>query len=162
MVEIKRAGVEDAAFIRGLYSDPEIFDAVSDDYSPKPSEIDYAAFLESPLLYALIPMLDGQGVGCLVFIPWNGVTYELHTIILPAFRGKTAVDAAKAAGQWMFDHTRCMKVVTHVPMGNLPAITLAIRCGMKQEGINRRSYLKNGKLIDQYIYGFSKEADRCP
>lgn len=88
--------------------------------------------------------------------PRNGIMYEVHTMLLPHARGK-AVDIAKGAMQWMFDNTKCLKIITHVPVFNVLAKRLAEHCRMKLIGINTSSFLKNGVLYDQYLYGITKE-----
>ena len=91
--------------------------------------------------------------------PRNAITYEVHTMLLPEARGK-AVDIAKGALHWVFYNTPCLKIITHVPSFNVLARRLSERCGMKFIGNNESSFLKDGVLYDQFIYGISKE-DLC-
>ena len=89
----------------------------------------------------------------------NIITYEVHTILLPEARGK-AVDIAKGALYWVFYNTVCLKIITHVPSFNVLARRLSEKCGLQLIGNNTSSFLKDGVLYDQFIYGISKE-DLC-
>lgn len=91
--------------------------------------------------------------------PRNAVTYEVHTMLLPEARGK-AIEIAKGALYWVFYNTPCLKIITHVPSFNALARRLTERCGMRLIGNNTSSFLKDGVLHDQFIYGISKE-DLC-
>ncbi len=93
--------------------------------------------------------------GIFMLEPRNLVTYEVHTMLLPDARGK-AVDIAKGALHWVFYNTPCLKIITHVPSFNVLAKRLSSRCGMKLIGNNESSFLKDGILYDQFIYGISK------
>jgi len=91
--------------------------------------------------------------------PRNSVMYEVHTMLLPHARGK-AIEIAKGAIKWMFDNTRCLRLITSVPSFNVLAKRLSIQSGMKLIGNNEKSFLRDGILYDQYLYGISKE-DVC-
>ena len=91
--------------------------------------------------------------------PRNMVTFEVHTMLLPEARGR-AVEIATGALHWMFHNTPCLKIITHVPSFNALARRLSERCGMKLIGNNESSFLKDGVLYDQFIYGISK-GDLC-
>ncbi|MGI9304107.1 MAG: GNAT family N-acetyltransferase [Gammaproteobacteria bacterium] len=73
--------------------------------------------------------------------------------MLPPWRGKEAVVAARVSLGWMFSTTPCMKVITHVPVYNRAADALAKRAGMVHEGTNRASFLRDGTIYDQDVYG---------
>ena len=91
--------------------------------------------------------------------PRNMITYEVHTLLLPEARGK-AVEIATGALHWIFHNTPCLKITTNVPSFNVLARRLSEQCGMKLIGNNESSFLKDGVLYDQFIYGISK-GDLC-
>lgn len=76
--------------------------------------------------------------------------------LLPHARGK-AVEITKGALYWMFYNTKCFKIIAQVPVFNVLAKRLSERCGMTLIGVNTSSFLKDGVLYDQYLYGISKE-----
>lgn len=135
-----------------------VWDAVSDDgelnpelYFPNMSEDNYWMMAEED---------DGKKLGVFLYAPQNHICREVHTILLPIAKGR-AKEAAIASGLWIFDNTNCMRIVTTVPEYNIPAFKLALEVGMKQYGINRKSFLKNGVLYDQHLLGISKGDKSC-
>ena len=88
--------------------------------------------------------------------PRNSITYEVHTMLLPHARGKAA-DIARGAIRWIFDNTECRRIITSVPKYNRLAERLAIKCNMELIGTNRNSFLKDGILHDQLLFGISEE-----
>jgi len=97
--------------------------------------------------------------GLFMFEVRNYVTCEIHTLLLPHARGKS-VDITKGALHWVFYNTPCLKIITHVPAFNVLAKRLSEKCGLLLIGNNTSSFLKDGTLYDQFIYGISKE-DLC-
>lgn len=85
----------------------------------------------------------------------NHIEYEVHTCLLPHTRGK-AVNVAKEAMTWFFSNTNCLRIITEVPSYNKLAERLSIRVGMKQYGVNPKSFQKDGVLYDTLLYGISK------
>jgi RimJ/RimL family protein N-acetyltransferase len=157
MVTIRRAMEEDSKFIRSVYLNESILPHIIDDWSIDPLKIDFSTMLSFPQIYFLIPEKDKIPVGVFLLHPWNSITYELHTAILPEYRGEVAVESCNLMGKYMFIETPCQKILTHVPTTNAPARALAVKCKMVMEGINRKSFLSGGVLYDQYIFGSCKE-----
>lgn len=97
--------------------------------------------------------------GAFLLIPQNSVTVEIHTCLLPILHGAQAVQA----GQLLLDliFTDYKKAITHVPIDNRRAAWFAANLGFRLEGINRKSFLKDGQLLDQKIMGLTHEEYVC-
>lgn len=158
---VYRATAKDIGYINGVMRHEEIYPHISDDLSPEKERLDVAGLIGCPNVYFLIPVVECVRTGLFIFHPWNSVTYEVHTMMLPEHRGEKSIIACREAMRYMFTQTPCHKIVTHVPTYNIPAYALARRVGLKMEGINRKSFLKNGRLYDQYILGICKEEEPC-
>ncbi len=149
-------------FINYTFDHPDIQPFLNDDLSigqrtdPKP-----ILNLKNNLALFLIPECDGEKIGFFFFHQWNSICYEVHSAILPEYRGSISIEAAIKAKDWMFSNTVCMKIVTHVPFFNRRAYALIVRMGGKVEGVNERSFLNKGILYDQYIFGIKKEGEIC-
>lgn len=61
----------------------------------------------------------------------------------------------------MFDNTSCEKMITNVPEYNKLAYRFAKSIGGVDEGTNRKSFKKEGILMDQYVLGITKEEFIC-
>lgn len=145
----------DMALVRQIVTHPAIWphvheDATPDDWAPT----DHEGFMwmlvtdEKPLGVFL---LHARGVACL----------EMHTCLLPETWGHRAAEAAQLLAGWVFHETDCRKLITAVPAYNRAALRYAIAGGMQKEGVNRRSYLHGGEMVDQYMLGITKEEWLC-
>lgn len=142
----------DMDYVRSVITHPAIWPHVSDDTCDRER---YAPF-EGDGAYWLIPT-DGAPLGVFFVHSHSSVCFEVHTALLPHARGRAAHEAGKALISWVFANTSCRKLITHVPDVNRLALAFARRAGMVQEGINRKSFLRNGALIDQVLLGICKE-----
>ena len=145
-------------FIREVMTHPRVWPHISDDNSPWPDAFEP---IVHPGLYYLAPECDGERVGVFLYHSHSAVLWEVHTCILPKFWGEPATQAARDGLRWMLDNTKCRKVITHVPKPNVPARRFAMRVGMWSEGINRKSFLKDGVLHDQFILGITEDEIQC-
>lgn len=98
---------------------------------------------------------DEVNAGFFLVQPVNSVTLEIHTVIDPLFWGRS-IEFAKQVILWIFENTETLKIITLVPENNKKAARLAERSGMLLEGVVTKSYLKDGVLLDQFLYGIGK------
>jgi len=145
----------DYALIRKIITDPALYDHVSDDGSP--SREDFQP-LQSEAIWYVLAWDKHELLGCFSFFPQNSVCYEVHTCLLPNSWGSRAHTAALQVREWMFAKSPAVRIVTNVPEDNRLALRFAKTAGMQQYGVNPKSYLKHGHLMDQFLLGVSK----CP
>lgn len=156
-MNVRRATVSDNETIKGIYANESIWPFVTDDGALDIHAINFTDALNNQGVYFIIVEDNNKPVGIFLFNPWNTACYEMHSAVLPEYRGEGSMEAARLVGMWMFSNTLCQKLVTQIPVTNYAARALARVCGMVKIGNNDRSFLKNGKLIDQHIYGICKE-----
>jgi RimJ/RimL family protein N-acetyltransferase len=149
---------EDQEFIRRTMTHPKVWPFISDDYSGAPE--DFVPPLHGSFRY-LTPEHKGERVGVFFYHPHTAVLWEVHTCVLPEYWGDPATQAARAGLLWMVENTSCRKVLTHVPRTNQKARMFALRVGLKDEGVNRASFLKDGDLVDQYLMGITEQEIRA-
>lgn len=147
-----RVGIEKLDLVDSILRHNSIYPYVIDDYSADQAVFTFEEILSSPACYALMP---NEG-SLFVFIPQNGILYEVHCAVLPEWRGMQAVGAAKAAKDWMYANTPCQKIFTVCPAYNAAAYALARRSGMTRVGVITNSFLKGGKLIDLILLSCGK------
>lgn len=147
----------DAERITKIIAHPKVYPWVSDDGSPKAE--DYSPHF-NPAVFYLAVKDDAGDIGVFTYVKQNLITYEVHTCVLPERIGQSAKKAAVASLQWMFKNSPAKKVITQVPSNNIKALAFAKRCGLKEEGVNRSSFMKGGTIYDQYILGIV-EAELC-
>ena len=153
--------MHDARGVDHVWKHPEVFPDIADDYVTDPDKFDTEILLQNESIYVLGGFHNFAITSIFYYQPHNTIMYEVHSAVLPEYRGKQAIEFAKLSLDSMFTETACMKVITHVPEGNPAAYALARRVGMVKEGVNRASIMKNGKLIDQVFLGITKEEFQC-
>jgi RimJ/RimL family protein N-acetyltransferase len=144
----------DYELVRSIVTHPKIYPHVADDDAPKAEEW---RPLESTVVWHILVRLDGEPAGVFILVPQNAVCYELHTCLLPMLWG-SATEAGRRMFAWMFEHSPCRRIMTNVPDYNRLALRAAQNSGMREFGVNTKSYLKRGILCDQIMLGISKEA----
>lgn len=157
MITIERT--RDMVLIRNIMTHPKIYSKISDDGCPPAAEFQPAK--DEMIIYALAR--DGsQPLGIWMLIPHNSVCWEIHTCLLPISYGERALKAAAAMLEWFWKHTDGNRLFTNVPSYNRLALRFAKKTGMKQFGVNEKSFLKDGKLYDQIMLGITKPEGEQP
>jgi RimJ/RimL family protein N-acetyltransferase len=140
---IRQATVEDEGLLVSLFNDSSIVDYIGDDFTGEINKID----VEKHLF-----LLCGS-VGFFLLIPRSSVCYEIHTAFKEPARGERVNKYSEAMFDWLRANTDCRKIVAEIPKTNFRAKAAAIKNGFVFHGINTKSFMKNGQLIDQLIYG---------
>jgi RimJ/RimL family protein N-acetyltransferase len=106
-------------------------------------------------------IVDGESIGHYLLVPHSEEMYEVHLSSLDKRYRRFASDISKAALQYVFNSmVKLRKLISTIPVHNRLAIKLANAVGMQKEGIIKNSFLLDGKMEDQELYGISKE-DIC-
>jgi hypothetical protein len=139
----------DIGTVRSIFAgDPALYDKISDDGSPPPGE-----FIPLPGGLYLAAVVDEVVVGLFMFVPVNAVSLDAHFCFpVPGYATEGSVNAL----DWIWSNTLIERVVASIPITNRAAILIAHRAGMEDIGINKKSLLKNGELVDQLILGVSR------
>lgn len=138
--------------VRQVMTHPRIWPWISDDGSPAAEDF---RPVNSPAIWYIAAKYRDELLGIFVFTPQNTVCWEVHTCLLPRAWGPMGLAAAKELARWMWAHTSCRRITTHVPADNLLALAFARHAGMETFGVNKRSFLRGGMLIDQTVLGIS-------
>jgi len=146
--------VDDVEIIKSIMLHPEIWPTISEDNFTQ-EEYEPDVYVD----FWLGAFVDGDCIGLFRFHSLNGVTVQIHIQILPEYREKFAMESVKHMWKWLLDQedTPLIKVVASIPIIYPNVIKFALANGFKEEGINRMSYKKNGKIVDQLWLGITKE-----
>lgn len=149
---------KDSELINRILNDDSIHTLISDDGSLE-FETDMTSSIEIDGVYFLKVVLDEEVIGVIFIHKVNHITCEMHMNILGQFCGKgNAVTAGKLGLQWVFERTTFTKVVAHIPVNeeSEKVLKVALKSGMSIDGTIKDSYMKYGKVYDQYILGINK------
>jgi RimJ/RimL family protein N-acetyltransferase len=155
----------DGDILRKFYLNPRIWDAMKCDGGVRAEDVDFddlaSARHENTCIFVAVNIV-GDLAGLFMFHQTTTTCYDIHSALLPDYWGHgLAHDIGKAACVWMVENTECLKVTTSVPAFNDPARRMAMRAGMRIEGCNRASFMRDGTLYDQLLLGFTKEELLC-
>jgi RimJ/RimL family protein N-acetyltransferase len=138
----------DADEIRRYFTADDVWEWVSDDSS----DLDqYQPPICEQITY-YIPEQDGVPVGCLMLVECNHATVELHSALLPQYRGKATALVFRA----LLDALARSKYAwlrTWVADCNRAAFVAAKRVGFDHIGTEKMAYRKGGQLYDNHLFG---------
>jgi hypothetical protein len=153
MIHFERSA--DYDLVKRIITHPRLYRYLADDCSPPASEFEPQ---RHPAIWYVIVHDDEDLLGLWMFVPQNGICWEVHTALLPCAWGERGQLAARLLPTWMWHASACRRIITNVPENTRLALHFAYKAGMEVFGINRDSYLKNGVLEDQVMLGISKPA----
>jgi RimJ/RimL family protein N-acetyltransferase len=147
----------DMALVASIMRSPAIWPHVHDDGTPD----DWAPTDADSFHWMLVTLDSGEVGGVFLLHALNSHCFEMHTCLLPHAWGEQAAAAAQMLAGHVFHELGGEKLVTNVPVYNRAARRFAIAGGMQHEGINRASFMKGGRMIDQVFLGITKQEWLC-
>jgi RimJ/RimL family protein N-acetyltransferase len=136
---------------------PKLWEVMSEDTAVAPEEFS----LDLADLFA-IALLSGDNDdrlhGFIIGAYRTDTIVEAHVAIHPDLWGhKDNLALAKLGVAELIIKTGAHKLVASIPTTDTEVLRLAQRVGFKREGVNRKSFLRNGELLDQYYVGFTRD-----
>lgn len=139
--------------IKALVCDPAIFPHVTDDFYKTPES--WQPTESEDVIYLLAK--DQAGLfGFGIFLPLTWTCYQAHIGFMPRSYGASAIVSFKEMLEWMWRNTTARRIVGEICSDNRRAIQFAVRAGFEKYGVNVKSKLKGGVLVDQVCLGISK------
>lgn len=105
-----------------------------------------------------LAMNDGETmVGLYNLHAHNAITVQIHAHVLPECRREHSKDTATAALTYIRDCAPdYLKVVAQIPFIYENVKNFTCGNGFQVEGVNRSSYIKDGKVVDQWMLGITR------
>ena len=147
---------KDKKIIKSILFNESVFKNSSDDFTPNSFEI------RTDILLFILVKKENKILGMFVLEPRNTIQLEIHTCLLPHNSLDDIRTILKQGLVYLFTTFPVLKLTTSVPSSNKRAYLLAKMAGMKDEGINRKSFMKNNILEDQFLLGLEKGEIVCP
>lgn len=137
---------EDTALIQSIItSDHRLYDGMSDDHCPKMEDF---RLPELPDAWHVLVRDGEELLGFWTLIPKENGEAEVHTCLLPTAWGNRARAAAREMAQWIWQNTPFTILSTVVSGHHRLALMFAKVSGMREMGLQKDFYLKNGKTHD--------------
>jgi len=144
----------DPVLVHAIMTEPEMFATVAED-GQRPEQFRPDVHSEAWLM-----MFDDEDVYALYRVhAMNSVTCEIHAQVRPKHRKVRSRETGVLALKWIYDNApQYKKVICWVPEIYPNVRAFAESFGFELEGTNKKSYIKGGKLRDQWLLGISREA----
>ena len=144
----------DIDLINTIMFDDDIFDTVSEDGATKDRQR-FDVYNE----YWLKVLVNNELVGLYNLHHTNKSTLEAHVHILKKFRGEHSVNSILKVYEWLVENcgSEVVKFISNIPVIYPNVLRFCLSNGFKHEGVNRKSYLKNGSIHDVDMVGITKE-----
>ena len=152
--------IHNAALIKEISTHEKIWDNITEDGAIAPEE--YEPDMDNWIWLACTTENDNYTLklhGIMGFHPMSDTMWQAHALFRPECWGdKRNKKLGRLALDWLFKHnSRVHKIIGIIPDISKETLRFSARIGMKREGVLKKSYLKNGKLHDQYIVSLNRE-----
>lgn len=84
----------------------------------------------------------------------NGVTWQIHALMIQRENSKLS---GKMILEWFYNENIGHKLIAEIPVIYPNVYHFTKGQGFKDEGLNRESFRKNGKIVDTYRLGITRE-----
>jgi hypothetical protein len=145
----------DPELIKFIITEPELWSRLKEDGSNPDA---YEPNMSPTSLYLGIYVEDLL-IGLFSFHQKNLSTIDIHANILKDYRKLYAKEAGRLAIAYFAynTHNTVQKLVAEIPVIYKDVYHFSLNNGLVDEGINRKSILKDGQLVDQHMLGITKE-----
>ena len=139
----------DVELIWSIVFEPELWATVAEDNPPtfRPDVISEA--------WVLITNND-EPIGCYNLHTLNNITWQIHAFILPKHR-EHAKQSGRLILQWALENIQFQKIQAVIPAIYPNVYHFTIHQGFSDEGLSRKSYMKDNQLHDQHYLGITKQ-----
>lgn len=148
--------VNNARLVESVLTEPALWEAVSEDDTGAPE--DYRIDLDGMYAIALQRGEENELIGFMLGRHYTDTVVETHIAISPKYWGNDEnVELGKKACMLLLEASGADKLVAAIPFPDKQVLRFAQRLGFQREGVNKKSFRRNGELLDQYYVGLTRE-----
>lgn len=131
-----------------LWDDQELYNRISDDFTSidrwNPKLSMWLGWFEDDVCKGLLSVTEQ-----------NAIVLEIHLHVPKKYRGKDSFKIGNGIIQHLADNCdkRFVKINARIPECYKDVVRFSEKCGFDQEGLDRKSYLKNGKYYNTVLIG---------
>ena len=145
-IEFQRSS--DAAYFNRMTNHPSISPFIRDDTTQ--GEIDFTN-VDMERCHCLKCLIAGKEAGFAILID-TGDGLELHSGLLPEFRGRVAIEAGKKLVRWAMSQTNCRKLTTWAWDNARHVLLVTKAIGFAEESRRDWPHTVNGKHVQQVLF----------
>lgn len=149
MIEINFT--QDIGYVKSVFTHPEIWKWISDDYSGAPEDFNPP---NAEGFFYLVASLDGVKLGAFMLVQASSVAMEIHSAILPEYQHEHTSEIFNGIKSFVPKNIpKCKRIRTWVPAWNEPCLIAARRHGFEECGKETKANYKFGTSHDLYLFG---------
>lgn len=143
----------DMKLVKSIMTEPEIWERASEDGT---DPVSWYPGTDAFTVW-LLCLEDGEPIGIILIHTDNSVSLKIHPYLRTEHRTKGRLMMG-AFYEWFLNSTqdKVNKINVSIPVNQQKVINFAKKVGFQKEGLNRDSYLKNGKLYGQQNLGITR------
>lgn len=149
MIEVKQIPATVAASI----IDDELFDRISNSRCTKEH---VATSYDDSNVY-IGAFIDGAIIGAVTFNPESSSTVEIHCNFIKEFRSQAEEAGRMIISEFMRSFPTVFKFKALIPVTYPDVIGFSKKFGFVEEGLDRKSILKGGIMVDRIYLGATRE-----
>ena len=135
--------------VKEILSNKELFDRVSDD------SVEYGSFIPSNDCVYLGMYHKDLLIGFWWIIPDNSITIDVHCNILKEHRHLSGEMVMDFYNFVINEFKDTQKLICKIPVNFVDVYEFTKKHGFIDEGLDRQSIKKNGKILDRHILGMT-------
>jgi len=142
----------DMELVRAVMTEKDIWDRAAEDGV---EQDDWFPGYDSMTAW-LLCVEDDNIIGVILMHTDTSVSIKMHPYLRTEYRQKGR-EMMRVFYEWVLENAQSQinKISVTIPFNQAKVINFAKKVGFKKEGINRQSYLKDGKLIDMQNLGIT-------
>jgi RimJ/RimL family protein N-acetyltransferase len=142
----------DYQLIKSVVDHPAVRRSIRDDFA---ASEDWQPVIHPTVRYLLCR--DGDEVlGLFVVVFVSAVLFLIHLMFLPSAWGERSRRALKEGIELLWNNSKCQRITGEVLETNIAALKAMTAAGFETWGVNRKSAIKGGRLVDVYHVGLSR------
>ncbi|QDP63211.1 MAG: hypothetical protein Unbinned1520contig1002_9 [Prokaryotic dsDNA virus sp.] len=150
---MKFVNAKDSKSIIDFMTSDEVWESFSDDMSDKSQ---YLPDLSSTSLWLNV-IIDGELAGMALLENYNLTTLKMHPYLLKPYRIYSRLLITELYILFLKSPLFVNKLVVEIPSHRKVVYNLAKKMGFIDEGVNRKSFLKDGVFLDQWNLGLTRK-----
>lgn len=137
----------DYGLVIDILKNEQLFDEISED--------GVSTYLPDIINEYWVQIVSDQTIGLYRLHQLNGITFQIHAFILPEHRSQSK-ESGKVILEWCLNNLEFEKLVAEIPFKYQNVVEFTAQMGFIDEGINRKSFLKDGKIWDTLRMGITR------
>lgn len=158
MTSVYLKEIKDLELVRNILIEPEMWDRITEDGQNKDDFV-----IEPNPAFNFVGVFSNDEtlkqeklIGLFFLHALNKTALQIHAHIIKKYRKKFAKEAGRQIISYFVNETEYQKLLAEIPVIYTNVYHYTKSFGFVDEGLNRKSFTKDGKIIDQFRLGLTR------